>query len=176
MVLGSGDNEIARWRALAGEREETRRNELEAAKIQSEGNEMRLVEAGLTRDTADPSGGEMVRTATGELTGMLREDSATPVREALADYKARRPADVIENEMREQVRLAGEEALANGITSFQDMGSPFEVIDLLKAYRWPGNIRELAHAGVLQLHDSGGGRWHAAPVHGPPNRHVPGVD
>jgi len=103
-------------------------------------NARALQEAGLTRDTADPPGGEMVRTAAGELTGMLREDSATPVREALADYKAQRPADVIENEMREQVRLAGEEALANGITSFQDMGSPFEVIDLLKTMAEEGNL------------------------------------
>ena len=31
-------------------------------------------------------GGEMVRTADGGLTGMLREDAATPVREALADH------------------------------------------------------------------------------------------
>ena len=103
-------------------------------------NARALEEAGLTRDTPDPVGGEMVRTSAGELTGMLREDSATPVREALADYKARRPADAVENEMREHVRLAGAAALANGITSFQDMGSSFEVIDLLKTMAEEGNL------------------------------------
>ena len=103
-------------------------------------NARALQEAGLTRDTPDPVGGEMVRTFAGELTGMLREDSATPVREALADYKARRPAEAVENEMREHVRLAGAAALANGITSFQDMGSSFEVIDLLKTMADEGNL------------------------------------
>ena len=103
-------------------------------------NARALEEAGLTRDTPDPPGGEMVRTAAGELTGMLREDSATPVREALADYKSRRPAEAIEKEMRNQVRLAGMAALANGITSFQDMGSSFEVIDLLKTMAEEGNL------------------------------------
>jgi hypothetical protein len=87
--------------------------------------------AGLSRESGDPPGGEMVRDSRGNLAGMLREAAAQPVRDALARYRAERPADVIEGEQREQVRLAAEAAIENGITSFQDMGSTFATIDLL---------------------------------------------
>jgi hypothetical protein len=87
--------------------------------------------SGLSRDSRDPPGGEMVRDSKGNLIGMLREAAAQPVRDALARYRAERPADAIEKEQREQVRLAAEAAIRNGITSFQDMGSTFATIDLL---------------------------------------------
>jgi predicted amidohydrolase YtcJ len=87
--------------------------------------------AGLSRESQDPPGGEMVRDPQGNLIGMLREAAAQPVRDALARYRAERPAEAIEKEQREQVRRAGEAAVANGITSFQDMGSSFATIDLL---------------------------------------------
>jgi predicted amidohydrolase YtcJ len=38
----------------------------------------------------------------------------------------------LETERREKVRLAGQEALAKGVTSFHDAGSSFETIDFLK--------------------------------------------
>ena len=87
--------------------------------------------AGLSRESKDPPGGEMVRDSQGNPIGMLREAAAQPVRDALARYRAEKPADVIEREQREQVRLAAEAAIENGITSFQDMGSSFATIDLL---------------------------------------------
>ncbi|MFQ5792045.1 MAG: amidohydrolase, partial [Acidobacteriota bacterium] len=71
---------------------------------------------------------------------MLREAAAQPVRDALAQYRAQRPPEVVEAELRRQVKLAGREAVANGITSFQDMGSSFETIDLLKKMADEGNL------------------------------------
>ena len=87
--------------------------------------------AGVSREYKDPPGGELVRDSRGNPIGMLREAAAQPVRDALARYRAERPAEEIEKEQREQVRLAAEAAIANGITSFQDMGSTFATIDLL---------------------------------------------
>jgi predicted amidohydrolase YtcJ len=95
-------------------------------------NALALERAGITRETKDPPGGEILRDAVGNPTGMLREAAAEPARRALAEWQAARPPAEIERGRREQVRLASENALANGITSFQDMGAPFEVIDLLK--------------------------------------------
>ncbi len=87
--------------------------------------------AGISRESKDPPGGEIVRDSNGNPIGMLREAAAQGVRDALAKYRGERPAEEIEKEQREQVRLAGKAAIANGITSFQDMGSSFATIDLL---------------------------------------------
>ncbi|MGD8538251.1 MAG: amidohydrolase family protein [Candidatus Aminicenantes bacterium] len=86
----------------------------------------------ITRDTPDPPGGEIVRDGGGEPTGMLRETAQDVVREKYADYRQQRPSEVIEKELRLQVELAGEEAIANGITTFHDMGETFAIVDLMK--------------------------------------------
>jgi len=103
-------------------------------------NERALDAAGISKDAPDPPGGEILRDRHGNPTGMLRETAQDPAREALADYLARRPPDVIENEMRRQVELAADEALANGITTFHDMGETFETIDFLKKLADEGNL------------------------------------
>ena len=105
-------------------------------------NARALALVGFTRDTPDPPGGEIVRDNQANAIGMLREAAQDPLRQALAEYQSNRPPDVIETEQRQQVKLAAEEAIANGITSFQDMGSSFETIDLL---------RKLAEEGSLPL-------------------------
>ena len=99
-----------------------------------------LKAAGLTRDSQDPSGGEMVRDADGNLIGMLREGSAQPARDALADYQAQRSPEEIERVRHRHVQLAADDAMKNGITSFQDMGSSFETIDLLETMADEGNL------------------------------------
>ena len=98
--------------------------------------------AGISRVSTDPPGGEIVRDSQGNPIGMLREAAAQPLRDALAMYRGERPAEEIEKEQREQVRLAAEAAIANGITSFQDMGSSFATIDLLN---------KMADEGALPL-------------------------
>jgi predicted amidohydrolase YtcJ len=47
---------------------------------------------------------------------------------------------VIEAELRQQVKLAAEEAISKGITSFHDMGETFEIIDLLKVMADEGEL------------------------------------
>jgi len=88
--------------------------------------------AGIRLDTPNPEGGEIVRTTDGQAIGMLRESAAKFIDDIYADYEHdRSPAD-LERQHRKQVALAGQEALENGITSFQDMGSSFEEVALLK--------------------------------------------
>lgn len=103
-------------------------------------NAKALEAAGLTRESTDPSGGEMVRNADGNLIGMLREGSADPVRQALAEYRAQRSPEEIDRVNRRYVELAAADAIQNGITSFQDMGSSFETLDLLKTMADEGNL------------------------------------
>jgi predicted amidohydrolase YtcJ len=96
--------------------------------------------AGISRATPNPPGGEIVRDSQGNAIGMLREAASQPVEDALARYRAERPAEVIEAERRRQAQLAAEAAIANGVTSFQDMGSTFETIDLLKKLADEGQL------------------------------------
>ncbi len=103
-------------------------------------NARALREIGLTGETPDPPGGEIVRDARGQPTGMLRETAQGPARQGLADYLARRPAEVIEADLRLHVQLAAEESISKGITTFHDMGETFETIDLMKRMADEGNL------------------------------------
>ncbi len=91
--------------------------------------------AGIDASTPDPDGGEIVRDADGQPTGALRETAANLVSGLRAETLER-------NHAREVVRLAGEECLAKGITSFQDAGSSFGLIDV---------YRQMADEGALPL-------------------------
>ena len=103
-------------------------------------NKAAMQAAGISRISVDPSGGEIVRDEYGEPIGMLREYAAQPVREALAAYKAQRTLKEVEADMRRQVLLAAQNAIENGITSFQDMGSTWEELDHLKIMAEEGNL------------------------------------
>jgi predicted amidohydrolase YtcJ len=87
---------------------------------------------GITPATSDPEGGELVRDENGIPIGMMRESAQDIFRQAYADHQDQRPAELIEAEMRRKVKLAGEESLRHGITSFQDLGTTFAEVDLLK--------------------------------------------
>lgn len=95
---------------------------------------------GITKDTADPPGGEIVRDAQGNPTGLLRETAQRLVGSAMAKAEAGRAPQVIEAEQRRQVELAGLEALSKGVTSFHDAGSPFAVIDFFKRLADEGKL------------------------------------
>jgi len=99
---------------------------------------MTLVELGA--DTVAPEGGEIVRDRNGRATGMMRESAQDVFRQAFSGHQGRRPAGVAEDEIRRMVQLAGEESLRHGITSFQDLGTTFAEVDLLKKMADEGNL------------------------------------
>lgn len=99
---------------------------------------MTLVE--MTNDTVAPEGGEIVRDEKGNATGMMRESAQDIFREAFSGHQGRRPAGVADDELRRMVMLAGEAALRHGITSFQDLGTSFAEVDLLKKMADEGNL------------------------------------
>ena len=101
-------------------------------------NAMRLVELG--DDTQPPEGGEIVRDENGRATGMMRESAQDVFRQAFSGHQGRRPAGVAEDEMRRMIQLAGEESLRHGITSFQDLGTTFAEVDLIRKVAEEGNL------------------------------------
>lgn len=88
--------------------------------------------AGVTRATPNPEGGEIVKDARGEPTGLLREAAQRLAGRALAEARSKMTPLEIEARNREAVRLAGADAVSQGVTSFQDAGSSFGTIDLFK--------------------------------------------
>ncbi len=103
-------------------------------------NQTALDVAGITDDTVPPEGGEIVRREDGTATGMLREAAQDAVRASFAAYEALRTPEQIEAELRRAIITAGEESLKYGITSFQDLGTNFYEVDLLKRMADEGSI------------------------------------
>ncbi len=98
--------------------------------------------AGVTSATPNPAGGEIVRDAQGNATGMLRESAQRVTGPARAQADAGRSAAERDAMSRKVVELAGADALSKGITSFHDAGSGFATIDL---------FRKLADEGTLPV-------------------------
>ena len=88
--------------------------------------------AGIGRTTANPDGGEIVRDAQGNATGLLRETAQRLVGGARARAEGGRPPADVEATNRRIVELAGQDALSKGITTFHDAGAGFGTIDFLK--------------------------------------------
>lgn len=84
--------------------------------------------AGVTRATAAPDGGEILRDAQGELTGVFRETAMVFVSRARAASRENLSTAELDVEFRRQVELGQRACLAKGLTSFQDAGTlPGEV-------------------------------------------------
>lgn len=84
----------------------------------------------ITRATANPEGGEILHDASGNPTGLLRERASGLVRRGAGEpppTAGERAARALRG-----VELATREALSKGVTSFQDAGSSFETVDMLK--------------------------------------------
>lgn len=88
---------------------------------------------GVTAATPDPPGGTIVRDGAGRMVGAVRETASALVE---------RSSPPSESEVLRAIELATDDALGKGITSFQDAGSPVELVAL---------YRRLADADDLRL-------------------------
>ena len=98
--------------------------------------------AGISPETPNPNGGELVRDARGELTGLLRETAQGLVSAARARDRQSMTEEELAEEARLQSSMAAEESLRKGITSFHDAGVSFATVDLFK---------DLADEGALPV-------------------------
>ncbi len=96
--------------------------------------------AGVTRKTKNPPGGEILKDAKGEPTGLFRERAGGLLAAAYAKAREGMRPEEREAETRRQIQLAGDEAVSKGITSFQDAGSSFETIDVFKKVAAEGKL------------------------------------
>jgi predicted amidohydrolase YtcJ len=94
--------------------------------------------SGIRRPTESPAGGEILRDANGDATGLLRETA-----QRLVKRGAGAPAPTAEEiaaRDRKVLELASKEVLSKGITTFEDAGSPLSTIDRMKEMVDAGKI------------------------------------
>ena len=104
-------------------------------------NSIALKLAGITKNTPNPSGGEIVKDPkTGEPTGILRDEATHLVYEVIPEPT--------EKELDESLARAAAHALAHGLTQVHDMGSYGGWIDLA-TYRRAYAAEKLPITGVL---------------------------
>src|SRR5262249_55453645 len=92
--------------------------------------------------TPNPAGGEILKDAQGNPTGVFRETAQALLGRARNEHVRRRAAEEHARDQDTAIPLAQEECPAKGVTSLQDAGSPFATIDAL---------RRLAEQGKLQI-------------------------
>jgi predicted amidohydrolase YtcJ len=94
-------------------------------------NALAMKLSGVSRTTKNPEGGEILKDAKGNPTGLLRETASRLIKRGAGEPA---PADEERRQRdRRVLELAAKEALSKGITSFQDAGSSFGKLDLMKA-------------------------------------------
>lgn len=96
--------------------------------------------AGVTAATPDPPGGEVLHLPNGEPSGVFNETAMDLVGAAHQRELDQRSEEERREAVRRSLRLADAECLSKGITSFQDAGTPFEDIEVM---------REMVEAGEL---------------------------
>lgn len=96
--------------------------------------------AGVTKQTPNPPGGEILKDAAGDPTGLFRETASGLIgRAQRAARDTMTPAEV-EAEARQVIQLAADECLRKGITSFHDAGVSFRTVDLYKQVAQEGKL------------------------------------
>lgn len=98
--------------------------------------------AGITADTPNPDGGEIVRDARGTAIGVFEERAMSLITNAYRVHLESLSKEEKKENWLKGIGLAEQECLSKGITSFQDAGSSFEELE------W---YRELAEAGKMNV-------------------------
>jgi predicted amidohydrolase YtcJ len=82
--------------------------------------------AGISEETQNPFGGEIVRNNSGEAIGVFEERAMSLIRDVYADYKNGLKKSTQDSIWLHSIMLAQKECLKSGITSFQDAGCTFK--------------------------------------------------
>jgi predicted amidohydrolase YtcJ len=111
-------------------------------------NAVVLKQVGITKDTPDPQGGQIVKDASGEPVGFLRDNAMDPVHHALEAAVKQRGEKANEDYVLQAATLASHDALAKGITGFVDQGESFAVLDQMKRLAGQGALPLRLYAEV----------------------------
>ncbi|MDO1530066.1 amidohydrolase [Fulvimonas sp. R45] len=108
--------------------------------------------AGIGRDTPDPVGGTIVRDASGNAIGALRDTAGDAVYAAYSRYLASLPPQELAARKEQSLKLAMQNEVSKGITGFVDMGEDFKTIAWMKQQAAKGfPLRLYVNVGVLDV-------------------------
>ncbi|HEY3380553.1 MAG TPA: amidohydrolase [Vicinamibacterales bacterium] len=96
--------------------------------------------AGITKQTPNPPGGEIIKDAKANPIGVFRETASGLVHKALNDARARRTPEQVNADADREVELAAREFLSKGITSVHDAGTSFATVDRYKRFADAGKL------------------------------------
>jgi len=94
--------------------------------------------SGVTKDTPNPPGGDLLKDSQGNPTGLFRETASRLIRGGTGEPK--RTAEEEAARARKILELASQEVVSKGVTSFQDAGSSFADVDVMKTMVDEGKI------------------------------------
>ena len=98
--------------------------------------------AGINLETPDPSGGKIIRDRDKNAIGVFEERAMTAIKNNYQEYLDQMPEEERKSIWKDAIKLAENDALSKGITSFQDAGSKFYELD------W---FEEMAKGGELDI-------------------------
>ncbi len=96
--------------------------------------------AGISKETADPAGGKIVRDANGNAIGVFEERAMDLIYHSYQEYLKTLSDEEQSNKWHEGIKLATQEAVSKGITSFQDAGAKMFEIDRYKTLAESGEL------------------------------------
>jgi len=97
--------------------------------------------AGITKETSNPVGGEIVRNSDGDAIGVFEERAMGVFKNKYQEYLASLDKGQLDSIWYSAIQLAEKECISKGITSFQDAGSSFEELDKYEKLAIDGNMK-----------------------------------
>lgn len=92
-------------------------------------NEMAMKTAGISRETGNPVGGEIVKDGNGDPIGVFEERAMSLIYESFQEYEKGLSKEEVDQKWFDAISIAEQECISKGITSFQDAGSKFFEVD-----------------------------------------------
>ncbi len=126
-------------------------------------NERAMKEAGISKESPNPLGGEIVRDLEGEAIGVFEERAMNLVSGSYQDYLRSLDPERQKKIWFEGLELAQKECLKNGITSFQDAGTKFKELQWLREWAESGNMDIRLWAMIRESYDDMDGKLNGFP-------------
>ena len=104
-------------------------------------NQKAMAEVGITKETPNPVGGEIIRDRNGEAIGVFEERGMDLFSRKYEEYLASQDKHVLDSVWYQAIRLAEDDCLSKGVTTFEDAGSKFEDLRKYEQLAKDGKLR-----------------------------------
>lgn len=105
-------------------------------------NQKAMELSGVSKESGNPVGGEIVKDGNGDPIGVFEERAMTMIYESFKEYEKGLSKEEVDQKWFDAISIAEQECIQKGVTSFQDAGSKFFEID---------RYTEMAEKGELDL-------------------------